>query len=172
MRLSDRPLTESFTKYYGFSEEESWKAVDAYREYYQDKGIFECKLYDRIPDVLKAVKQAGKKALVVTSKPEVYAKQIMDHFSLTPYFTYVAGMELDGGRGTKAEVIEYAFRENGITDLKNVLMIGDREYDVIGAHKIGIDCLGILYGFGDKEEFAQAGADYVEADVADILKYV
>ena len=144
------PLTDSFTKYYGFSEEESWKAVDAYREYYQDKGIFECKLYDGIPDVLKAVKQAGKKALVVTSKPEVYAKQIMDHFSLTPYFTCVAGMELDGGRGTKAEVIEYAFRENGITDLKNVLMIGDREYDVIGAHKIGIDCLGILYGFGDK----------------------
>ena len=161
------PLTDSFTKYYGFSEEESWKAVDAYREYYQDKGIFECKLYDGIPDVLKAVKQAGKKALVVTSKPEVYAKQIMDHFSLTPYFTCVAGMELDGGRGTKAEVIEYAFRENGITDLKNVLMIGDREYDVIGAHKIGIDCLGILYGFGDKEEFAQAGADYVEADVAE-----
>ena len=69
------PLTDSFTKYYGFSEEESWKAVVAYREYYQDKGIFECKLYDGIPDVLKAVKQAGKKALVVTSKPEVYAKQ-------------------------------------------------------------------------------------------------
>lgn len=167
------PLTDSFARYYGFSEEKCLEAVDAYREYYEGgKGLFECQVYEGIPEVLKTLCGAGKKVLVATSKPEVYARQIMEHFHLDPYFTCIAGMELDGGRGTKAEVIEYAFQKNQITDYSKVFMIGDRKYDVIGAHKIGIDCLGILYGFGDREEFEKAGADYIEEKVEDILKYM
>lgn len=146
--------------------------VKYYREYYHDKGIYENRVYDGLEEVLKKINEAGKQAIVATSKPEKYAKIIIDHFHLTQYFACVAGMEMDGGRGTKAQVITYALEKNDITDKSNVLMIGDREHDVIGAHENGLDCLGILYGFGSRKEFEEAGADYIRENVEDILQFV
>ena len=166
------PLTESMEKYYGMSEEEALLGVKYYREYYHDKGIYENRVYDGLEEVLKKINEAGKQAIVATSKPEEYAKVIIDHFHLTKYFACVAGMEMDGGRGTKAQVITYALEKNDITDKSNVLMIGDREHDVIGAHENGLDCLGILYGFGSRKEFEEAGADYIRENVEDILQFV
>ena len=166
------PLTESMEKYYGMSEEEALLGVKYYREYYHDKGIYENRVYDGLEEVLKKINEAGKQAIVATSKPEEYAKIIIDHFHLTKYFACVAGMEMDGGRGTKAQVITYALEKNDITDKSNVLMIGDREHDVIGAHENGLDCLGILYGFGSRKEFEEAGADYIRENVEDILQFV
>ena len=166
------PLTESMEKYYGMSEEEALLGVKYYREYYHDKGIYENRVYDGLEEVLKKINEAGKQAIVATSKPEKYAKIIIDHFHLTQYFACVAGMEMDGGRGTKAQVITYALEKNDITDKSNVLMIGDREHDVIGAHENGLDCLGILYGFGSRKEFEEAGADYIRENVEDILQFV
>ena len=139
-----------------------------YREYYQDTGIFENRVYDAFEEMLKKLKAAGKRLVVATSKPEPYARRIIDYFGLTPYFDYVAGMELDGGRGTKAEVIRYALSVCGIEDKSGVLMVGDREHDVFGARDAGIDCLGVLYGFGDRKELLNAGADYIAEDVAGI----
>ena len=81
-------------------------------------------------------------------------------------------MEMDGGRGKKAQVITYALEKNDITDKSKVLMIGDREHDVIGAHENGLDCLGILYGFGSRKEFEEAGADYIRENVEEILQFV
>ena len=92
------PLTDSFARFYGFDDEKSWKAVEYYREYYQDTGIFECSVYPGFEKSLKALKAAGKRLFVATSKPEVYARRIIEHFDLDQYFEYVAGMELDGGR--------------------------------------------------------------------------
>ena len=166
------PLTESMEKYYGMSEEEALLGVKYYREYYHDKGIYENRVYDGLEEVLKKINEAGKQAIVATSKPEKYAKIIIDHFHLTQYFACVAGMEMDGGRGTKAQVITYALEKNDITDKSKVLMIGDREHDVIGAHENGLDCLGILYGFGSRKEFEEAGADYIRENVEDILQFV
>ena len=166
------PLTESMEKYYGMSEEEALLGVKYYREYYHDKGIYENRVYDGLEEVLKKINEAGKQAIVATSKPEKYAKIIIDHFHLTKYFACVAGMEMDGGRGTKAQVITYALEKNDITDKSKVLMIGDREHDVIGAHENGLDCLGILYGFGSRKEFEEAGADYIRENVEDILQFV
>ena len=166
------PLTESMEKYYGMSEEEALLGVKYYREYYHDKGIYENRVYDGLEEVLKKINEAGKQAIVATSKPEKYAKIIMDHFHLTKYFACVAGMEMDGGRGTKAQVITYALEKNDITDKSKVLMIGDREHDVVGAHENGLDCLGILYGFGSRKEFEEAGADYIRENVEDILQFV
>ena len=166
------PLTESMEKYYGMSEEEALLGVKYYREYYHDKGIYENRVYDGLEEVLKKINEAGKQAIVATSKPEKYAKIIMDHFHLTQYFACLAGMEMDGGRGTKAQVITYALEKNDITDKSKVLMIGDREHDVIGAHENGLDCLGILYGFGSRKEFEEAGADYIRENVEDILQFV
>lgn len=171
-RFIGPPLTVSFQEYYGFSKEQSEEAVGFYREYYKDRGIFENSVYDGFEEVVKKLKGAGKMLVVATSKPEPFAKRIIEHFGLAPYFNYVAGMELDGGRGTKAEVIDYAIKECGIKDKTKVLMVGDREHDVIGAKKAGIDCLGILYGFGTREELEKAGATYIEENPEDILKFL
>lgn len=162
------PLIDSFKMYYGFSDEKAREAVNYYREYYKDKGIFENRVYDDFEDMLKVLKAAGKRLVVATSKPEPYAREIIEYFGLSPYFDYVAGMELDGGRGTKAEVIRYALKACGIEDKQTVLMVGDREHDVFGAKEAGIDCLGVLYGFGDREELEKAGADYIVETPRDI----
>lgn len=165
------PLTVSFREFYGFSEERCLEAVGYYREYYKDKGIFENRVYDGFEDVVKRLKENGKRLVVATSKPEPFARRIIEHFGLVQYFDYVAGMELDGGRGTKAEVIEYAIHMCEVEDKSKVLMVGDREHDVIGAGEAGIDCLGVLYGFGTREELEMAGADYIAETVEGILEY-
>lgn len=165
------PLAVSFENFYGFSREQCMEAIGFYREYYQDKGIFENRIYDGLEDVLRELKERGKRLAVATSKPEPFARRIIEHFHLTQYFDYVAGMELDGKRGTKEEVIRYAMDVCKIADRSRVLMVGDREHDVLGAHAAGIDCLGILYGFGSGEELAHAGADYIAETVEGILNF-
>ena len=155
------PLTESFQKFYGFSAEQSIEAVEYYREYYREIGIFENKVYEGMKETLRQLKEKGKRLIVETSKPEPFARRIIRHFGLASYFEYVAGMELDGGRGTKAEVIAYALQSCGIDDRGKTVMVGDREHDVIGAKKEGLDCIGVLYGFGSREELEKAGADWI-----------
>ncbi len=162
------PLTVSFEKFCGFSKEQTAKAVEYYREYYRDRGIYENRVYDGMEEVLKELKNRGMSLVVATSKPEPFARQIIDHFHLARYFDYVAGMELNGGRGTKEEVIRYGLAACNITDKSRVLMVGDREHDVIGAKAAGIDCLGVLYGFGTREELIKAGADYLAETVEEI----
>ena len=166
------PLRGQFCKVCGLADEESARMVEDYREYYRDKGIFGNNVYDGVIEMLEKLRKKGFRLAIATSKPEKYAKIIIDHFHLTKYFACVAGMEMDGGRGTKAQVITYALEKNDITDKSNVLMIGDREHDVIGAHENGLDCLGILYGFGSRKEFEEAGADYIRENVEDILQFV
>ena len=170
-RFIGPPLAESFREFYEFPEEQCQEAIRYYREYYRDKGIYENQVYDGLEEVLKKLKEVGKQLVVATSKPEVFAREIIRYFHLDSYFSYVAGMELDGGRGTKAEVIEYAIRSCGAEDRREVLMIGDRKHDVIGARQAGIDCVGVLYGFGSEEELKEAGAAGIAASVEDILKY-
>lgn len=114
------------------------------------------------------MKAAGKRLFVATSKPEVYARRIIEHFDLDQYFEYVAGMELDGGRGSKAEVIGYLIDTCRMQDKKRILMIGDREHDVLGAKQEGLDCMGVLYGFGNREELEKAGAVYIAGTPEDI----
>lgn len=166
------PLTDSFARFYGFDEKQCWDAIGYYREYYADKGIFENRVYDGFEDTVKALKEKGKKLVVATSKPEPFARKIIEYFGLAQYFDYVAGMELDGGRNTKAEVIEYALVTCRITDKTDVLMVGDREHDVMGAKKNGLDCLGVTYGFGDRAELERAGADYIVESASDILDFM
>lgn len=169
LRFIGPPLTESFQKYYGLSEEDSIQAVYYYRENYEAGGMLECSVYEGLEDCLKALKKAGKKVLVATSKPEVYARQILKHFGLDVYFDYIAGMELDGGRGTKAEVIAYGLETCKIKDKSKILMIGDREHDILGAKAMGVDSMGVLYGFGSLEEFEKAGATMIVKTPRDIF---
>ncbi|WP_238902478.1 HAD family hydrolase [Clostridium sp. YIM B02506] len=163
------PLGDSFEKYYGFSKEKAIEAVDYYREYYKEKGLFENLVYDGFEDLVKTLKDENKELIVATSKPEIFAKQILDHFNLSKYFTYIAGSTLDGTRVKKGDVIRYALESCEIKDLSQVIMIGDREHDVIGAKQVGIKSIGVLYGYGDREELEGAGADFIAENVMDIL---
>ncbi len=164
------PLWDSFEKYYGFSKDEANTAVEYYREYYRDKGIFENFVYEGLEDLLKKLNDKNMTLIVATSKPEVFANQILEHFDIAKYFTYVAGSNLDGTRIKKDEVIKYALQSCSIKDLSKAIMIGDREFDVIGAKKAGIKSIGVLYGYGDRSELENAGADYIVDTVADIEK--
>lgn len=166
------PLHESYEVYYGFSREEALKAVDYYREYYRVKGIYENKVYDGIENMLETLYKSGKKIILATSKPEVFAKEILRHFGLSKYFTYVAGANLDGTMTDKAEVVEYALTEGGVNDRSSAVMIGDRKHDIIGAKKNGIDSIGVLFGYGSRVELETAGADYIAEYTVDILKII
>lgn len=166
------PLTDSFEKYYGFSKTQAKFAVEYYREYYKDAGIFENKVYDGIHELLAVLKSKGKTLILATSKPDVFAKRILEHFELNRYFSFISGSCLDGTRVKKDEVIQYALSSCNITDKSSAVMVGDREHDVIGAKKCGIPCIGVLYGYGSKEELNEAGADFLAASVEDIEKII
>lgn len=164
------PLAAQFSKFCGFSEEEGHRAVDVYREYYQEKGIFENRVYDGILEVLEELKNRGYQICMATSKPEKYAKLIAEHFDFTKYFDVIAGSLMDGGRVNKNEVIEYVLEQCGVTDREKVLMVGDRCYDIIGAKKAGTYSMGVLFGYGSREELEEAGADLIAETPADIAR--
>ena len=113
---------------------------------------------EKLEDFLKKMTSAGKKLLVATSKPQVFAEKILEHFHLAQYFTFIGGSNLDGTRAHKDEVIAYVLAENHITQLDQVVMVGDRKYDLAGAQKLGLDCIGVLYGYGSRQEMETAGA--------------
>lgn len=154
------PLTESFGKHCGMTEAEAEQTVRAYREYYADRGIFENRVYDGVPEMLKSLADDGFRLILATSKPEHFARQIMEHFHLDGYFFYIGGALTDGRRKEKAEVIAYVMETTGI-DPARCLMIGDRLYDVEGAAEFGIPTVGVLWGYGSKEELERAGALYI-----------
>ena len=108
--------------------------------------------------------------ILATSKPEIFAKRILDHFGLSNYFSFVAGSGLDGSLHTKTDVINYILQSNNITDRSSVVMIGDRKHDIIGAKNVGIDSIGVLYGFGDYKELSEAGADHIVEDIPALRK--
>lgn len=155
------PLSESFIKFYGFSREDADRAVEYYREYFRDRGIFENVPYEGIAKTLQRLQAAGKTLIVATSKPEPFARRIMEHFGLDKYFAYVAGASFDAARSEKWDVIEYALETMNVTDRTQAVMIGDRKHDVIGAKKTGLDSVGVLWGYGDREELTAAGADII-----------
>jgi len=164
------PLKVSFKKYYGFSEQDCIKAIEKYREYFRETGMFENKVYPGIEKLLENLRQNGRKLFVATSKPTVFAIRILEHFNLLRYFDYVAGSELDGSRDSKSDVIKFVLQQNSVTNLTNVVMIGDREHDVIGAKENNIDVIGVLYGYGDREELEKSGATYIVETIEELGK--
>ncbi|MBQ8345503.1 MAG: HAD family hydrolase [Clostridia bacterium] len=171
-RFIGPPLVDSFMRFYGFSEERAHRAVEEYRDYFRDRGIFENQVYDGVPQMLETLRREGKRLCLATSKPEPFAKQILEHFALTSYFEFVAGALMDETRTAKADVIAYALDACGISEPSRVLMVGDRLHDVEGASQNGMDCLGVLFGYGSREELTAAGARYLAENVADIPKWI
>lgn len=164
------PLLDSFKDFYHFNDEQAIIATAKYRERYTDKGIFENELYPGIKELLAEAQQKDKKVILATSKPEIFARRILDYFGLSNYFFFIAGSGLDGSLHTKTDVINHILQSNNITELSTVVMIGDRKHDIIGAKNVGIDSIGVLYGFGDYKELSEAGANYIVEDITTLRK--
>lgn len=165
------PLKNSFMNFYGFDSEQGDIAVAKYREYFAPNGKFENSVYKGIPQLLQKLKDSGYKLAVATSKPQIYSIDILKHFDLYKYFDFVSGSELDGRRCDKAEVIKYAL-DNLKIDSKDAVMIGDREYDMIGAAKNNVKAIGVTYGYGSKEELLEKGAYSIAENVEDIFDLI
>ena len=165
------PLWESF-KSFGFNEAEVDKAISKYREYYNEKGIYENELFDGMENLLTRLKQAGKYLIVATSKPEESAVHVLESFHLDHYFDDICGATFDRSRTTKADVIKYAMKKNAITNPDRAVMIGDRKYDILGAKEVGITSIGVLYGFGSEKELREAGAEHIAATVNSIYDII
>ena len=166
------PLIDSFMKYYGMNRQDSQQAVDYYREYFRDKGIFENKIYDNIQQLLSNIQNSGRKIALATSKPEEFAKRILEHFKLTEYFDFVGGATMNETRSKKADVIKYVIDCMKINDLTKVIMVGDRHHDIDGANQNGLDSIGVLYGYGNRAELESAGATYIAEKVNDIINFL
>ena len=121
-------------------------------------------------ELLEKLHNIGKTLIVATSKPEPYAVKILERLGIAKYFRYIAGADMEGTRIIKSDVIKYALDSCGINDYSDVVMVGDREFDVKGAAYFGIDCIGVLYGFGDREELEAANAKYIVDTVEDLGK--
>ena len=107
-----------------------------------------------------------------TSKPEIFARRIADHLDIAQYFDVIAGGDLEGKRDDKVSVLNYGLEQLGNPGSEEILMVGDRKFDVLGAAKLGIDTLGVLYGFGDQEELEQAGAKWIVENPMDIIEFL
>ena len=171
-RFVGPPLRDSFMEYYGFSEAEAEEGVRLYREYYAKKGIFENKVYPGIEQLLQTCRRDGKKVILATAKPQEYAGQILAYFGLDGYFDDIQGSSMDGSKVQKEDVIRCALEENQITDANEALMIGDRRHDVLGSARFGIPCVGVLYGYGSREELASSGAKWIVDGVKELEDFL
>ncbi len=161
------PLADSFCQFDGMEPEEAHRAVEVFREYYDVTGKFENKPYPGMESMLKTLKNQGKTLMVATSKPETTANEVLEHFGLSQYFDLVVGSILDGGRVTKTQVLAHALALGGT---ENAVMVGDRRFDVEGARFHGLDCIGVLFGYGDREELTKAGAAALAEDTRQLLE--
>lgn len=181
------PLADSFREFYGMDEEKAGQAVVFYRERFSTVGLFENEIYPGIAGMLAALKDAGKKLAIASSKPTVFVKKILEHFEICQYFDVIVGSELDGTRSRKEEVVEEALRqlvpgrcetmthESGLLAGQNemqqgIVMVGDRKFDIEGAKQYRIASIGVNYGYAREGELAAAGADIVVETVEELAK--
>jgi len=158
------PLWDTFPELVG--QDLTRKAVDLYRERFLDTGWKENKPYDGIVDALETVASAGHLLFVATAKPHMHAARIVEHFGMGEFFATVYGSELDGTRGTKTELLEFAIGRN--PGGARHIMVGDRKHDLIGAAANKMTPVGVAYGYGSVEELNAAGATAIAVSPADL----
>ncbi len=167
------PLTDSFMRYYGLPKAQTERAVAFYRERFRSIGIFENKLYPGIEEMLRTLKEAGFVLAVASSKPEPFVRTILNHFRIADCFDEVVGSTMDEKRTAKADVIEEALLRLGQSEHRErVLMVGDKEHDVIGARQSSVACVAVLYGYGTREELENAGAAVMVETVDALTAYL
>ncbi len=170
LRFIGPPLIDSFREFCHLSQERASLAVEKYRERYKDTGIFENCVYDGVTKMLSGLKSSGKTLLLATAKPIVFAERIMVHFDLAKYFDGLYGAELEPPYNNKIAVMRLALEKGGVDDLSTAVMVGDRSQDILGAKVVGIDSIGVRYGYAEKGELETAGADFICATPDEVLK--
>lgn len=151
------PLSESFEKFYGFSPEKAYEAVQKYRERYNKTGIFECRLYPGVESCIRTLKEKGYRIGMASSKPEISCRRILEHFGILELFDDVVGATFDGTRDKKSEVLEEVMRRWSHIPKSDMCLIGDTMFDVEGAKELEIPCLAVSFGFGDVDKMKAAG---------------
>lgn len=158
------PLEQAFMRFHGFDEAAATQAVADYRVRFEDVGMYENAVYDGIIDLLGALQSGGRRLFVATSKPWFYARRIVSHFRLDPFFYQVYGSELDGRRTDKRALIAHILREEHLA-AGDTLMIGDRSYDLIGARHNDLASAAVGYGYGSEDELRAESPDYFFATI-------
>lgn len=170
------PLRDSFRELCGFDDAKTEEAVRYYREYYSVHGVLGNDIMPGMEEALARLKAAGCHLYVATSKPEKFAKQILEHLNLADYFDMIAGSLMDGSRDKKELVIGYLLEQAGIGTegqaLKDTVMVGDRCFDIIGARHFGMDNIGVTFGYGDREEFLACGAMRIADTAEEMTEYI
>jgi len=164
------PLKESFLRI-GLDDQEADLAVTYYRELYKKEAVYQVEVYDGIEEVLAELSKT-KNVFLATSKPEFFAKIILEHLDFTTYFKGIYGANLEGTRTAKKDVIRYALASENIIDSTTAIMIGDRKHDILGALDNEIESIGVLYGFGSQNELMDAGAAYIVATASELLPII
>lgn len=166
------PLLQQFMKYADVDEKTAEQAVAFYRERFAPVGIYENRLYPGIEELLSKLRQRGYRLAVASSKPEHFVKIVLEHFKIRDYFEVIVGSEMNGARTNKAEVVEEALRRFGLENHREqVLLVGDKEHDVFGARKAGLDCVAVSYGYGTMEELTAAEPLRIVADAEELLDF-
>ncbi len=166
------PLEVSFEKYLNMSESQALFATSVFRKYYKQKGTYLHSLYFGVEEMLNNLKSKGKTLAVATSKPEIFAKLILENYNLKNYFSVISGSNENGGDNAKKDVLKRAISLLNVKDLNDCVLVGDTVNDVFGAGEVGIDCIGVLYGFGNKDELQKNGAKMLAEtpqEVVDLL---
>lgn len=171
-RFIGPPLAESFRALLSTSDEARIRAaIAAYRGRFSEQGIFENRLYPDVPSGLNSLRALAHNLWVVTSKPWVYARRIIEHCGLSPDFHAVYGSELSGERANKAELIRYVLAQENLA-CQDVFVIGDREHDIFGARANGLGAVGVTWGYGSTAELEAAKPDAIVSSMAELIEYV
>lgn len=163
------PLQASFQEFYHFSQEETLQAIVYYREYFNEKGIYENEVYPGVPEMLDTLKKSGKSLFVATSKPTFFAKKILENDNLSHFFLEIVGSPMEKNSYTKSDIIKEVL-ENNCLSPANCVMVGDREHDIFGGHENNIKTIGVLYGYGSLDELTVVKADRIAKDTQDLTQ--
>ncbi len=165
-RFVGLPIKDAFIEYYGFAEDKALAALSKYREKFTMDGLYDNLPFPGIRELLQKLKSAGHELLVATCKPESFARIILDRHGLLEYFVMVGGGEFSGPRQKKEAVLQYVLNKRSIADPSQAVTIGDRKYDAQAARALGTDFIGVLYGYGSREEMEREGASRFAEDTA------
>lgn len=168
------PLRDMFMQKFGMDEETALRAQAKYRERFSVQGILENTMYEGVDEMLRKLSAAGRRLAVATSKPTEFSRRIIESYGIADCFELVLGSEFDGRRHSKTVVINDVLQELGIAgeEKSRVVMVGDRDYDVVGANNCGIDCVGVYYGYAEPGELEAAGAVKTVATVRELEEFL
>lgn len=166
------PLKAEFIKTYHLTEEQGADAVRFYRERYIPTGIYETNLYEGVRELLDRLKADEKIIAMATSKPQPLAEEVLKFLEIENYFDFVMGADMIGGKQSKEDVLSALLEVLPIKDKSQMIMVGDTNFDVLGAEAVGISCIGVAYGYGDKKEMSECGAVAVVDTALELLNYI